>query len=75
MIRKYRKALDEYSDDDIMSNDSLSKQPRFGRKRSKKRLNYEYKFTFGPNQPTDAELNGISPKCSTPSECDDLESQ
>ncbi|RCH90838.1 hypothetical protein CU098_001047, partial [Rhizopus stolonifer] len=60
MIRKYRKALDEYSDVDIMSNDSLSKQPRFGRKRSKKRLNYEYKFTVDPNQPTDAELNGVT---------------
>ncbi|KAG1460402.1 hypothetical protein G6F56_005956 [Rhizopus delemar] len=58
-----------------MSNDSLSKQPRFGRKRSKKRLNYEYKFTVDPNQPTDAELNGVTLSRSTPPRCVDFESQ
>ncbi|CAO3682655.1 unnamed protein product [Rhizopus stolonifer] len=36
MLRKYRKAVEEYSDDDIMSNNSLSKRPKFGQKRSKK---------------------------------------
>ncbi|CAO3680593.1 unnamed protein product [Rhizopus stolonifer] len=75
MLRKYRKAVEEYSDDDIMSNDSLSKRPKFGQKRSKKIIQREYKFTVDSDQPTDLELIGITLKQLTSSKYVDLDSQ
>ncbi|CAO3670972.1 unnamed protein product [Rhizopus stolonifer] len=64
MLRKYRKAVEEYSDDDIMSNDSLSKRPKF-----------EYKFTVDSDQRTDLELIGITLDQPTSSKYVDLDSQ